>query len=570
MKNLFSAAIAMDRDSLDQFVEKACGSDRLLRRELQVLLYSHFQLKELETRESAAEGDEIVTIWDAEGASIGGRFRVIRKLGSGGFGDVYEAFDSKLNLAVAVKRLRDSSPSALARFKREFRMLAKFRHPGVVQLYELIQEADQWFFTMELLPGTDFLGYVRSPFLVHYGKLRAAMLQLAEGIHALHRSRILHRDIKPSNVRVTPNGRVVLLDFGLVKQIETVTVMDSHSRTLVGTPGYLAPEQITQRKASEASDWYSAGVLLYVALTGRSPYDGSPLEMMLNQRMEDPVPPHKYVESTPADLASLCMDLLRREPEERPDGDDILRRLRGAAVATIRPPAAHLEDPKMVFASGSHELQALTESVETVRSGRPAAVRIRESSDIGKTRLAERFLESIRIACPEALVLKGRCYDNESVPYKALDDLVDALCRHMRRLTEQGVDAILPRNFRLLTRIFPVLGYFVSAGQAINLGETMNPAEKRRRALEALKELFGRLAERSLLVIFIEDLQWGDLASIRFLNHLMGPSDPPPLLLLLSYRQEGQDSILDTLSFAAELDADPRQPKSCRGLLTRC
>ena len=146
------------------------------------------------------------------------RFRMVRRLGSGNFGDVYKVFDERTHSELALKILRNATPSALYHFKREFRNLAAFRHENVARLYELLFAQGEWMFTMELIDGLPFHRYVNrsSDELV----LRDALSQLINGISALHAGGLLHRDLKPSNVLVTAEGRVVVVDFGLVRELD--------------------------------------------------------------------------------------------------------------------------------------------------------------------------------------------------------------------------------------------------------------------------------------------------------------------------------------------------------------
>jgi serine/threonine protein kinase len=234
------------------------------------------------------------------------RFVIQRRLGEGGFGVVYEARDVQKDSSVALKTLRHFTPDSLYRFKREFRSLADITHPNLVQLYELLSDADEWFFTMELVSGRSFVEHVwdgdrpqmetirlmdiASMPTIHRGtgdglpasparidRLDAALPQLVEGVAALHRARSIHRDLKPSNVLVSLLGRVVLLDFGLIRDIGTdLTLQSAH---IAGTPAYMSPEQASGLPLTPASDWYSAGVMLFQCLTGELPVGGTFLEM---------------------------------------------------------------------------------------------------------------------------------------------------------------------------------------------------------------------------------------------------------------------------------------------------
>src|SRR6478736_826237 len=242
------------------------------------------------------------------------RFELRRRLGAGAFGVVYEALDRERNSLVALKTLRRTGEEALYRLKQEFRSLADIAHPNLVSLYELFSDGEQWFFTMELVEGRSFheavcAGDGKSPIssdvtvgnddsaagntqtlegvpdlspelpvpairrrrlTSHFdlALLRSALAQTVAGIEFLHAAGKLHRDIKSSNVLVTPSQRVVLLDFGLVTELD-VSDEEDRSLALAGTPAYMSPEQGSGRPLSEASDWYSVGVMLYEALTGQ-------------------------------------------------------------------------------------------------------------------------------------------------------------------------------------------------------------------------------------------------------------------------------------------------------------
>ena len=145
------------------------------------------------------------------------RFELIRPLGEGGFGVVYEAFDRQRSARVALKVLREGEGASLYRFKREFRALADVSHPNLVALDELLTEGGHWFFTMELVHGVPVVTYVRPRSGLSEARLRESLAQLTDALTAIHRLGIVHRDIKPSNILVTAKGRVVVLDFGLVE-----------------------------------------------------------------------------------------------------------------------------------------------------------------------------------------------------------------------------------------------------------------------------------------------------------------------------------------------------------------
>jgi hypothetical protein len=502
------------------------------------------------------------------------RFAVQGRLGAGGYGVVYRALDRERNIPVALKTLRNVAAKALVRFKQEFRALADVSHPNLVTLYELASHEQQWFFTMELVDGVNFLWYVRgetypaesgptsaltSPTssglqaLFEHGRderaggkplpagalnldrLRHALPQLADGVLALHDAGKLHRDIKPSNVLVTREGRVVLLDFGLVAEIAPA---QTHTVEAVGTPAYMSPEQIAGLPLTQASDWYNVGSMLYQALTGRLPFAGTVLEVIQRKRESEPVPPRELAADVPSDLDELCRSLLRRDPGARPCGADVRRVLRGA---TAPPPATVPAAPAAAapFVGREHHLEALRDAYRALKGGRALTVAVHGSSGMGKSALVRRFLEGLKGEDPQAVVLAGRCYERESVPYKALDALIDALSRYLRRLPSAQAEGLLPHDILALARVFPVLrqvGAVTRARRAVL--EIPDSLELRRRAFAALREMIVRLADRRPLVLYIDDLQWGDVDSAALLEDLLRPPAPPTLLLIGCYRSE--------------------------------
>ncbi|HEV7473089.1 MAG TPA: protein kinase, partial [Pyrinomonadaceae bacterium] len=526
------------------------------------------------------------------------RFRIRRRLGSGGMGVVYEAHDRETDKVVALKTLTRAEASHISRFKNEFRSLADVSHPNLVALYEFMSDGQYWFFTMELVQGINFLEYVRPGYharhvqssrtptlrkterdsrdtelLADYeaetrqldsihttaaddvpdtpeqtslsrsrldpGRLQIALRQLVEGVHGLHETGKLHRDIKPSNVLVTKEGRVVILDFGLVAEVEGKELHDT--LTLAGTPDYMSPEQGAQVPISRASDWYSVGVILYQALTGRLPFAGKFFEVMMNKQNFDPPAPSELVKNIPPELNDLCVRLLRRNPEERPTGREILRILgHGKTGPLQRPISSPLPSPETTpFVGRERQLRELEEAFDITRRGQTVTVYLHGSSGMGKTAVAKHFLDRLREKNSSVLILEGRCYERESVPYKALDGVVDSLTRYLMSLPEAKAEALMPREVLALARLFPVMLQVDSVFNAPQREQEIpDPFTLRRKAFGALRELLGRICDRQPLVLYIDDLQWSDADSTSLLEDLLRPPDSPPLLLLSSFRSE--------------------------------
>ena len=203
-------------------------------------------------------------------ASRLGDYRLICELGRGGMGVVFEAVHVRRGNRVALKMLPQVDGPRLYRFKREFRSAADLSHPNLIGLHSLEVDGAQWFFTMDLIEGVDFLDYVRPSDRLDRARLNAAVSQLVSGVMALHSNHVIHRDLKPSNVMVTRDGHVILLDFGLVIETELSGRSQSIDR-IEGTPSYMAPEQAAGLAVTPACDWYAVGVMLYEALSGNLP-----------------------------------------------------------------------------------------------------------------------------------------------------------------------------------------------------------------------------------------------------------------------------------------------------------
>ncbi len=515
------------------------------------------------------------------GAAASERFEIRRRLGEGGMGIVYEAFDRQDKCAVAIKVLRRLDGQALYRFKREFRALRDLLHPNLVGLGELIEDGGEWFFTMELVRGKHFLDFVRTrpvanplgqrttsagrPAAVQHrnaskpalvappddregpgydeSRLRRALAGMVRGLAGLHAAGKVHRDVKPSNVVVTSEGRVVLLDFGLVSvgDVGDGVSMDTLDGSVVGTPVYMSPEQATGAAVSPASDLYSVGVMLYEALCGAVPFDGAVLEVMTAKQSDDPVPPSVRASGVPADLETICMRLLDRDPATRLGGAEVLAALGVDSAGEVDAPSRPSRRA-MPFEGREQELGRLHACFDRLRDGAPVAALIRGPSGIGKTRLVREFVARLRDVDDRVVLLEGRCYEREAIAFKAVDSLVDHLTKFWRTLPRAEAAALTPHDVSYLPRLFPVLERVSVVADAPYHVKTTDPSELRNRAFGAFREVLERLGERQPLIVFLDDMQWVDADSITLLFDVLRPPDSPRFMLVLSTRGDGESS----------------------------
>lgn len=436
-------------------------------------------------------------------ARLQDRFQIRHRLGSGGMGVVFEAYDERRGELVALKALPHREPQHIEALKQEFRVLANVSHPCLIRLHELFTDGEHWFFTMQKIEGSELLAHVRPDGVLDEPALRRVLADLIDGVRAIHRADRLHRDLKPSNVLVA-GGRAVILDFGLARAAGVATA------EIAGTPEYMAPEAFAGRP-SVASDWYALGVVLFEALTGIRP----------TRAARDP----QVVAVVPADLGRLARDLLDAEPA-----------VRLAAIAAFAGESHDLavdDERQLPFVGRQPELEALAQAYRDVRDQRrPMLVRVEGVSGMGKSTLVSQFLKTL----DDAVVLSGRCYERENVPFKALDAVIDALSANLLAAPRSPV----PLHAGDLCRIFPSLGR-VFAGSV-----TADTRLARQRATAALVEVFAMVASARQLVISIDDLQWGDVDSGAMIDALLGAA--VPVLWIVAYRPDERCDLADTLA----------------------
>ena len=248
---------------------------------------------------------------------VGGRYRLGKKLGRGGMGIVFEAFDQELDEPVAIKFLLPlHDKAAVTRFKREITMSRKLVHPNIVRVFDLGMENDLRYVTMELLTGEDLGSRKKRPMDMQV--LVDILVQACRGLHAAHEQGIVHRDVKPPNIFIINGGIVKMMDFGIAREAGVGQGLTKVGG-FVGTPRYMAPEAFLG-EAGPAADLYSLGVTAYEVLCGKPPFEEKdPLPLMWKHVGEKPVPPSQRNRSVPEALNELVMHLLEKKPGDRPE-----------------------------------------------------------------------------------------------------------------------------------------------------------------------------------------------------------------------------------------------------------
>ena len=253
--------------------------------------------------------------------TLAGRYELAEVIGRGGMGTVYRAADLVLGRPVAVKLLpglpADQDPTSVARFEREARAAAALNHPAVVAVYDAGADEMTRFIVMELVAGRSLESILRDDGPLDPDRAAAIASRVADALAAAHAAGIVHRDIKPANVMVAQDGSVKVLDFGIARAMDDITLTQNAS--VLGTAAYMAPEQALGKPADERSDIYSLGCVLYALLAGRAPFTEGGAAAILNQHANiAPTPLRAENGRVSPELEALVMQMLAKSPEDRP------------------------------------------------------------------------------------------------------------------------------------------------------------------------------------------------------------------------------------------------------------
>src|ERR1700719_1937108 len=276
-----------------------------------------------------------------------GTYEVLAPIGAGGMGEVYQAHDTKLGRDVAIKVLPEAfahDPERLSRFQREAKMLASLNHPNIATIHGLEQSNGTSYLVMELVAGETLAERVKREGAVPVEEALTICKQIAEALEAAHEKGIIHRDLKPANVKVTPEGKVKVLDFGLAKAFEGDSANEdmSNSPTLsraatmqgviLGTAAYMSPEQARGKSVDKRTDIWAFGCVLYELLTGKQAFSGEDVTEILATVVKSEPDWSRLPELTPSTIKTLLRHCLRKDKRQRmPDAaavriviDDVL------------------------------------------------------------------------------------------------------------------------------------------------------------------------------------------------------------------------------------------------------
>ena len=254
-----------------------------------------------------------------------GRYHILEQLGEGGMAVVYKAYDTRLEREVAVKVIRtekltlETMDKSLKRFAREAKALARLTHPNIIPISDYGEEEGVPFLVMDYIPGGTLKEKLRGNLAMDWQEAIKLLMPIARALDYAHQQKIIHRDIKPSNILITASGEPMLTDFGIAKIIEIEETADLTGTSLgVGTPEYMAPEQVTAKIVDHRADIYALGVVFYEMVTGRKPFQADTPMAVLFKHASDPLPhPTQFVPKLPKEIEQVLLKVLAKDPANR-------------------------------------------------------------------------------------------------------------------------------------------------------------------------------------------------------------------------------------------------------------
>ncbi len=497
----------------------------------------------------------------------GGRYKVRKKLGEGGKGIVFKAEDTRLGRTVAIKVIKGEGldQESFARFEQEAKATAGLSHPNIAAIYDIGQEGESHYLILEFVDGPNLGDLIRSQPDARCDAATTLRIgsQVCQALEYAHSHSILHRDIKPENVMITSAGLPKLMDFGLARALGGPNL--TQRGVIIGTPAYLPPEQALGKRSDARSDLYSLGCVLYEMVTGKPPFHGDePVKVIFSHINDLPMMPRKLAVETPLALEQIILKLLSKDPDQRyQSASELCQALKSVAAADAEPAPAgvpteekaaeKMPTPEPRWAQAlvdrEQETQILRARLDAALRSEGSLVFITGEAGIGKTRLAYELRSYAKLRGAQCLMSKGGEREG-AVPYQPWSDIIQEYARWAPPLLVfKAVGTFAPELVKLVPELGEKLGAIPSSAPVPSVQQHI-------RLYEAVAQFFVNISKESPLVLFLDDLQWLDDASMAVLHHLACATTAEHLLIVGAYRDLELDDQRSLSRSVAEINRE--------------
>jgi serine/threonine protein kinase/predicted ATPase len=478
----------------------------------------------------------------SSGTSVG-PYEILTSLGAGGMGEVYRARDTRLDRDVALKVIhhRATPGDAIDRLLREATLASALNHPNIVSIYDTgVFDGDRYV-AMELVDGITLRAMARQGLEVE--RVLGIARQIAEALAVAHAAQIVHRDVKPENVMVRPDGYVKLLDFGLARLKADATSMPTVTGTevglLVGTVGYMAPEQANGQLAGSEADIFALGVTMYELLTGRHPFRSpSQIATLHSIVWETPEPPSLVNPNVPRHVDQLVLEMMQKDPRLRPGAADVMYRLALAHDGSIAVSLTRMAvtvprpSPTAPLVGREPEMERLLQEFDRAQRGRSRLAVVSAEAGMGKTTLVSEFVRLLEESGSPIRVGRGRCSERlaGTEAYLPMLEALETLQAH----DQPGSVA------RLVRAIAPSWYAQISHPSSNDSSAERLAAETAGGSQERLKrEMMALLVEISRIqpvVLCLDDVHWADPSTTDLLGYVARRIDQERILIVTTNR----------------------------------
>ncbi len=458
-----------------------------------------------------------------------GPYEVLAQIGAGGMGEVYRAADQRLGRDVAVKVIRRAlvhDDESLDRLLREATLASSLNHPNIVTIYETGVVGTDRYVAMELVEGSTLRLAARQG--LPLSRALAIARQISEALAVAHAAQIIHRDIKPDNVMVRPDGYVKLLDFGLARvQPDAIgagaTGPVTEAGLILGTIGYMAPEQARGEPVTREADVFALGVLLYELVTGRHPFMVASQIGTLHALIHDnPEPPSRINPDLPRAIDQLILETLQKDPRLRPGASEVMFRLNLAHDSTVAVALASVTvAPRKPVGTGNIvgrevEIESLFHEFERAQRGNGRLVVVPAEAGVGKTTLVETFVRQLEESGEPVRIGRGRCSERlaGSEAYLPVLEALDSLQRNEQLGSVSRIIRSLAPSW--YAQIMPPAPNDSSAARLA--ADTVGGSQERLKfEITALLEELGRLQP---VVLWFDDVHWADPSTTDLIGYV--------------------------------------------------